>query len=630
MARDQRGNEVPTVKYHQESDPKDIQGKWWNVPAPGMWQHAIAVARQIRQAQNYREVNNLKFARLYQNADIQALKAGQFATTAAAIGGTNRLSYNIIKSCVDTAASKIAKQKPRPLFLTDDGDWTLQRKAMKLTAFMEGAFDCMGSGTGDGRTLYGVMRRAWVDAAVLGTGAVKFYADQDEGTVKAERCLIEEIVVDETDGMYEAPRQLHQEKLLDRRVLVDLVPSKFRDLVMAAPTGLDLAVSSTQSADVIKVTESWHLPSSKDAKDGRKALSIEGATLDVSDWQKQYAPFVFHRWSPRLLGFYGMGLAEELMPIQLEINKLLRTIAKAQHLIVPQVWLEMANKVNAKQLDNEVAGAKYFVGQPPIFMAPSAVNPELYQHLETLWNKGFAITGISQLSAASQKPGGLNAAVALREFQDIESDRFQLVGQRYEDSFMDATHIVCDLMEDLEASGVKPKVRLAGEHGSRQIKWADVKIDRDKVRIRAFPTNILPSQPAGKLQKVQELMQAGFLQKEEAVELLDFPDLKSQTSLTVAPRQDIKRMIEAMMDGEYESPEPFMNLELGKQMAQSYYLRGRANGMPEDRLELLRRFMDDCKALLEKPAAPPAPAAPEAGPMAQPAPQPTSDLLPVA
>lgn len=122
------------------------------------------------------------------------------------------------------------------------------------------------------------------------------------------------------------------------------------------------------------------------------------------------------------------------------------------------------------------------------------------------------------------------------------------------------------------------------------------------------------------------------------MELLDFPDTKSVVSLKVAQRRDLKRMIEQIIDdGEYQPPEPFINLEMAKPLAQSYYLMSRSEGMPEARLELLRRFMDDVQAMIDAAMPPPAPpmAAPgltSPDPMAAlgvPAQPPVSDLMPI-
>lgn len=660
MAKDQQGREVPVTKYNADGSELKIKSKWWDQKEADMHAHVFAVVSQIKEWQNYRSLQNLRYARLYSNMDMIGLHAGGFARiNDPAAFLTNMISYNVIKSCIDTAASKLGAKRPRPLFLTDDGDWSLQRRAELLTSFFEGLFDTMGTGLGDARTLYGIGRRGFVDAGIFGTGATKLYTDKEERTVKAERILIEEIIVDDTEGMYEQPRQLHQEKMAFREVLCDLFPKK-ADKIILAKSMLG-QYESQSAADMIRVVESWHIPSGGNASDGRRCISVDGCTIEVDDWKKDYFPFLFQRWNPRILGFYGQGLAEELLPIQLEINKMLRTIAIAQHLMcTPQVWLEVQNQQVVNHIDNEIGGIRYYTGQPPVFTTPSAMPGEFYQHLENLYKKAFEITGTSQMSATSTKPKGLDSKVALREWQDIESDRFQNVGLRYQDWYMDATYMAMDMMEDLSKDGGKdPKVRVGSMDASREIGWKEVRIAKEKLKLRAFPTDILPSQPAAKLEKVQELTQAGYFDREESLELLEFPDIRSVTSYKTAGRQVVRKVLEFIVEkAEYMPPEPYMPLQLARNLSQAYYNKGKLGNMPEDRLELLQRFMDDTQALIEQqkaaesgaspgpapggePTPPPGGGVPTdqaavtamaggAAPMAQPMTQPTSDLLPVA
>lgn len=641
----------PTIKYNQKKEKAEIKAKWWDEADGEKHSHIFGVVHKIKEAQSYRTLSNLRYARLYSNMEILGLQAGLFSRVNDFQNFlTNRVTLNVIKSCVDTAASKIAKNKPRPLFMTDGGNWNYQRRAELLTKYMEGLFEQMGTGTGDARTIYGIGRRVFVDACVFGSGAAKIFIDPVEKNVKAERILIEEIVVDDTEGIYESPRQMFQEKLVFRDVLLDMYKDS-PDLVFkiqSATSGISDGYRDKSSADMIKVIEAWHLPSGGDATDGRKVICIENATLSDVEWDKPYFPFVFQRWNPRILGFYGQGLAEELVGIQLEINKLLRNIQIAQHLMaVPQVWLELQNKVAAKKINNEIGGIKYYSGQPPIFMVPTAMNPEIYQHLDRLEQKAYNITGISALSAQSKKPSGLDSGVALREYQDIESERFILAGLRYEDFFMDVTYMALDMLDDLASKeGVNPAVRIQQGNWDRLLKWGDVKLPKDQYTLRAFPTALLPSTPVGKLQTVQEMVQAGFFEKDEALDLLNFPDIESVVSLKLSGRKDIMMMIDKMVeDGTYQPPEPFINASLAASLSQSYYNRGRVQGMPEDKLELLRRFMDDCRALVEQSQmAAQAPVDPNqaivaAGAQAdgtdqaiqpgQPAQAPVSDLLPV-
>jgi hypothetical protein len=621
------------IKFGTAPDaPQQINARWWTLDKEDVAIHVMPLVKQIENKQNYRRVSNLRHARLYSNLEILGLQSGLYAKAANDTILSNRVTLNVIKSCVDTSASKIAKAKPRPLFLTDGGDWSMQKKAKNLTKFMDAKLDDIG--------LYEQMQRGFLDCAIFGTGAVKFFAE--DGEIKCERILIDEIIVDDSEGMYGTTQTLYQSKFIDKAVLKEMFATgkdadKIANAIDGAKTGVAGDLQSPGSSELVRVIEGWHLPTSKKSKDGKHCICIENMTLVCEPWNKQYFPFVFQRWAPKITGFWGMGLAEELTGIQLEINKLLRAVQIAQRMMaVPRVFIESNSMVNSQHINNDPEGSivKY-TGQPPIFNTSPAMPAEIYQHIESLYRKAYEITGISQLAAQSKKPSGLNSAVALREFQDIESDRFQLCGMRYEQAHLEAAKIIIDMTKDLANGGTEVLVRAKDGRSIVEINWSDVDLKEDEYVMRVFPTSILPTTPAGKLQTVQELTQAGFIDKDMAMSLLDFPDLDGYKSLQLAATQDVKRIIEKILEeGEYETPEPYMNLQLAVTMTQSAYLQARQIKTPESHLELLRQFIDDCQALIIQAQAPQPgavpPGMPPDGMPPQAAPQapPVSELLP--
>lgn len=612
--------EIQTVTYNTTTPTQEIKSQWWNVQKGGVFQHTFGVVQAIEQNQSYRQLQNIKYARLYSNMEILGFYGTLFSRTNNLPILNNRVTLNVIKACTDTAASKIAKNRPRPLFLTSGGDFSQQRRAKQLTKYIQGAFYSA--------DIYETTAQLFTDACVMGTGAMKFYADESKGQVCVERVLIDEIIVDDAEGMYGKPRQLHQRKYLSRDVLLQMFP-KFANQIKSATGGVKGDNSASMAADLVKVIESWHLPSGPNAKDGKHVICIENATLMEEDYNKDYFPFVFFKWSPRIVGFFGAGLAEELIGIQIEINKILRNIQVAQHLqAVPRVFVENASMVNTNHINNDIGGIIKYTGTAPIFATAPAMSAEIYQHLENLYRKAFEITGISQMAATAKKPSGLNSGAALREYSDIESERFVVVGQRWEQMFMDAAKIMIDMSRDMFKDDPSLSVNVKGAKFLETIKWKDVDLDDDSYIMQVFPTSILPSTPAGKLQTVQELMQAGFIDKDAAMSLLDFPDLEGFLSLQNAAIDDINMMLEFMIEkGEYNSPEPYMNLALAIKMTQSAYLRARTESVPEERLELLRRFMDECNQLVQMANPPPAPSM-GGQPLAVPEAPPQSDLLP--
>ena len=566
------------------------KARWWLREEQDGYRGIIGVINTMESQQNARKVSNLNFARMYSNADMIALTSAMYARSNL-ISTNSRISLNVIKSCIDTAASKIAKNKPRPLFLTNDGDWSLQQRAKKLTKFMDGVFDHI--------KIYDVAQRSFVDSGIFGTGFWHIFLDGKELCV--ERVIPDELYIDDCEAMYGKPHQIHRIKYINRDIVIEMFPEHENDILQVARASvLDAWGSVTEQ---IRVVESWHLPSGKNAKDGRHAITINNCTLLWEDYKKDYFPFISNKWTHKIVGFWGCGLAEELLGIQLEINKLTRTIQQAMCLVgVPQVWVENGSQVNISSMNNDMAAIRKYTGTPPIFQTPPIMAPEVYQHLENLYRKAFEITGISLLSATSQKPAGLNAAVALREYQDIQTERFQLVGQRWENCFIDSAKMIIDYMKDI---GGDYKVKVADGKFMKVLSWKDVEIKDSEYCLRVFPTNILPSQPAGRLDTVQELIQGGFMGKEDAISLLDFPDLEGFTSAQTAARDIVYKMVEKMIeDGDYQQPEPYMNLQLAMEIVQNEYMKAKMQDVPEDRLELLRRFIEDCATLLQPPTMP--------------------------
>jgi hypothetical protein len=531
----------------------------------------------------------------------------------------NRLSLNVVKSCVDTVTSKIGKARPRPIFLTDKGDWGLQEKAKNLTQFLDGAFQNMG--------LYAEKAKSFRDAGILGTGAVKFWKDTNKMEVACERTIVEELLVDDADGIYSKPQTLFQRRLVNKDVLRDMFPDIDGMIIENATNGVPANLNSDMVKDLVKVIEAWHLPSGPNAEDGCHVMCIDNHTLFVEKWDKCYFPFIFDRWTERQLGFWGMGLAEELLGIQLEVNKILKNIQLSMHLFaVPRVYIENSSQVNLNGINNDTASFVKYTGKEPIFYTPQAQSPDVYAHLWNLYQKAYEITGISQLSAQSTKPAGLNSGIAMRTYQDIESDRFQIVGQRYEQTFLDAAKIVIEMTQDLAKIG-KVIVKVESESGMKVIDWKSVNLEETKYLMRMFPSSILPTQPAGKLQTVTDLVQAGFVDKETALDLLDFPDVKSATDKILAPRKIVQDILNKIInEGVYESPEPYMNLALAETISIDTYLYARTKNVQEERLELIRRFIEDVQTLkgMAQPVMPE-----QLAPIAQNPTAPTSDILPI-
>ena len=560
-----------------------IEDFWWNEPEKTMHEAVIAFVESIEETQKYIHELNIRNARLYSNVDLLGLDwtLTQRDYSRKSLG---RVTENLIQSVCDTATSVIAGNRARVTFQTDGAEFSIQRRAKMLEKWVEGKFD--------ETNFHREATRAFRDAVIFGTGCIKIY--EYNGDVRCERVLIDEIKVDEMECRSSEPRQLHQVKFVDKEVLKADFPDFADEIEESTREGSrDGGAYRSIDSNTAVCVESYHLPSGPDEEDGKRVICIDGATLVSEEWKKDYFPFIFYRWNEPVCGFYGQGLAEQLTGIQLRINQLNHFIQKAQDLIaVPRVFVDIASKNLKMQINNEIGAIIPYRGKPPVFHTAQAVSPEIYNYKEGLWRRGFEVAGISQMSATSKKPAGLESAVALREYNDINAQRFAYNAQEFERLAPLAAERYIDIARDIQDGGGECKSVFHAQKLVEKICFKEAKINDGTYKIRLEPASILSRTPAGRSQQVVEWSQAGIIDTSEARRLLNHPDLERTADIVNAAIEDIEATIEDLLDGKYQPPEPYQDLTMGMKRVQLAYLKARREGAPEDILEDMRRWIE--------------------------------------
>lgn len=583
--------EVQKVKHNPKKSIEYTDPRWWTREAENLHKHLFSLLEHIEHRQSYRSQANKTYARVYSNHFFSSLYGGFLGGASSALPNS-RMSLNVTKAVIDTVTSKIGKNKPKPLFLTHGGVYSQQRRAEKLTKYVEGVFD--------DTNLYKKGQLTFRDGCIFGTGAIKLYAH--DGRICADRVLSEEIVVDDLEGIYGEPRSMYHRRRVARSILLEAYPEHEEAIVAAKYAPVNEGRVTQDDADMVYFVEAWHLPSSVDANDGLHTICIDGATLVHEQYKKDYFPIVLFYWTPPVVGFFGMGIVEEILGIQIEINKLLQDIQRAMHLIgVPSIWLEHGSGKPTAPITNEIGNIYYYHNRPPTFYTPASMNNDVYQHVWNLYRRAFEIVGVSELSATLKKPAGIESKVALREYSDIETERFAIVAQEYEQFYLKIAEVIVDLSRDLYAEDSNLVMKVKGGKFIETIRWEDVDLEDDKFIMDAFPISMLPSTPSGRLERVSELVEGGFIDQRHAAALLDFPDLESVISLETASLDTINYIMERIVEkGEYISPEPMINLELAIKIAQNTYLKAKLDGVEEEKLKLLLQFMNACEELLQQ------------------------------
>lgn len=335
-------------------------------------------------------------------------------------------------------------------------------------------------------------------------------------------------------------------------------------------------------------------------------------------------------YSPRIMGFWGQGLAEQLMGTQVEINKLLMTITKSINMVgVPRVFIEDGSKIVKAHLNNEVGSIVTYRGTKPIYEVAPCMPQEVYAQLQRLVEYAYQQSGVSSLAASAQKPAGLNSGEAIRNYDDLQSDRFAALVRRYDNVFIDLAYQITDLAKDIAERDGKYQTVYPNKDGTKEVDLPAAKLLDNPYVIQCFNSSSLPRDLAGRIQKVTEMMQSGMISLSEGRRLLDFPDLEQADKLANAAEErilyDLDSIIEKGKPG-YNPPEPNVDIALALQLVVQYMNLYAPAQLEESKMQLLRDYQTQLLALKQASMPP----APDAGAQAQAVPQapPVSDLLP--
>ncbi len=531
-----------------------------------------------------------------------------------------RPTANVVYSCVDTLTSLITQNKPQPVLLTNAGHYKERKIAEKFNNFIMGEFFRCGA--------YKLGAESFRDCATLGNGLIK--VRRKDKRVALERTLETECLVDFNDGYYRNPRSLIQTKLCDRGVMADEMPKETEKIYAAQGGHVDNSPQSTDTVtDEFIVSEGWHLPSGKDAKDGRHAIVCsEGVLLD-EQWKRPYFPFAKLDYNPNTVGWFSQGLAEILFPTQMEIYKMLIIASQAIEMAgVPRIVISELSKVLETAFNNNIQSIIKVksMAEAPQFVNATCNNQEIYEYIKWLIDNAYQMSGVNSMAAQAKKSPGLNSGEAIRESNDLQSMRFAALEQRYQDIFPELAYMMLDEAAEIQEEFGEYQTVYPDKDGTRQIDLPKgVEFLRDTYVIQCKEQSSLPEDPAGRQAKLSEMLAAQEIDKSEFRYLSALPDLRQSDQLANALRDRVLHDLDAIVeDGKkgYNPPDPFIldPTDMATTLAVQTYNKYKVTDLEEEKLKLLRQYFTAVQTLKQS-AQPPAPV---------PQPQPAQGPVPVA
>ncbi len=618
------------TKANSDTGGTEILAEWWKAPnEQRLATELCGTASYLKTNQTYRIRQRAVDVRMYCGLSVYSYAGSNVSKMdRTKTLPDDRPTFNLIQACADTLVSRLSQNRPEPKFLTDGGDYKQRHLAQRLNQFMMGEFYQT--------KLYEKAVQMLRDCLVMGTGCLKIYEGNDK-RVCVDRVMVTDLYVDENDSINGDPQQLIQVKLMDRDKLMANSDKAAQLIIAAAPNSVpdNSPDSGRTTSDQVMVVEGWKLPSGPDPEapgyvPGRHTLALASGIIWDEEWNKTKFPFVFMNYSDPFLGFFGQGLATQLFGTQMGLNRILYSIARMIVLSTPKWLVEKSSGVPKAHLDNQLGGIVVWQGTKPEFITPPCNAPELYAERDKLIQYGFQQTGVSAMQATSQKPEGLDSGAAIRSYDDISTDRFAAVSRKYDNVFVDGAYLIAETAKEIAERDGKYQTIYPNKDGSKEIDLPAMKFLKDPFVIQCFTESALPRTPAGRIQTVTELVQAGILTIKEGARLMRFQDLEQNERLDNASEERIYMQLDSIVeDGKYIQPDQFLDLMLAEQLVVKYINLYLACKLEEKKADMLRDYFTQVQALQQAATPAPAPVAPNA-PQANPQPLPTSPLVPNA
>lgn len=587
-------------KGHKEEVTSGETRDWWNKEGAKAAQTISGVVDLLQGAQTARIRQQVISSRQYGNqafTGAAGLAYQRMLSSRAAI--QSRQTYNATQEIIDTLVSRVGETKPRPYFqLSAGGNYKQHRKVQKLNQFVEGVFY-------ETKT-YTLGPEAFRDAAIWGDGFI--YVFGRGGKIRHERVWGSELWVDEIEAQYGYPRNMHRVKEVDKDELAGYFP-EHRVQIMKAAAANDNKRSRTTS-DMVTVCESWHLGAMNEDGElvgGKHAITLvsqDFMLVEPEDWPYDFFPFARVSWCKRPIGYWSQGLCEQLQGDQIELNKEIQLVQRSMHLAGSfKVLIEAGSKVVKEHVNNEVGAIVEFTGKKPEYIIPAPIHPVYFQNIPTIIERMRNRAGVSQMAAHGTKPTGLNSGVAIREMDDIESERHRSIQVANNNLYMELAHLTVVMASEMAKQGKLDIVRRPGKASFNRIDWGkDIKeVELDEFTVQVCDVSRLPKDPAGRLAAIQEYIAAGWMNPREGRRALEFSEMDTWESLANAQEDIITKNLDLIVDeGEYNPPEPTDDLALCKELVVEYIQRFRLLALEDEKLDLLRTWNSQVDTMVKK------------------------------
>ena len=455
-------------------------------------------SRRSKYYRNYRRYNYTPFA------DLENIRSpsvvGYYEQNNEVEEDTTRTpQINIIKSCIDTLTSKIAQSKVRPFFNTQNGTFKDIQTVKQAQAFFDLYYDL--------QNVNKKVSEAFRDSAIFEKGVI--YIDPESKEIT--KALPWQVFIRPAEVTYGKLTRVYYER---------------KDYPTTLLKESYIRKANAEKDDYVVYGVYY------DTFNHIKAIIVNGLLVDTIPYKPNKVPFVFLYYCSPIFGDTSQSIVDMLNSIQLEIDNLMMKIKDASQLNPALTFcVPKGSSVKTSQLNNRVGqileynATPNMTGSPVTVATPAFIDGQYMQLVEELKQSAYELVGISQLSAMSTKPTGLNSGVALSTMENIESDRFETQLNQVIRAYVDIAKTCIEVFPEEDTILPEDNQRLS-------IKWKDIVEESNKMVVQFSAADSLSKDPSTKLQQLQMLAQTGIIPQTRIAQFMELPDIQSGYSLS--------------------------------------------------------------------------------------------------
>lgn len=441
-------------------------------------------------------------------------------------------AYNVIKSVIDSIVSKLSNNKTRPFFSPVNGTFKTRQVVRQAQQYFDMAYDQL--------HIHDIISDAFRNACIFDIG----YVFVDPFTYEISCLPTWTIAILNAEKAYSKPSKM----LIEMKNLPSMLLNKYGIKCSDRYCNFEMYIDIIEKEAVIFINEH---------------------PVKTIKYECDQLPIIEVYFNKPVYGNKTVSIADELEGIQTHIDILSAKMSAAEQL-TPANTIYVYNgtsNLHASDLSNK-DGKVYELDMDPgmtrlpvEYVPRSPHDPVWQQQLNDYIQKAYDMVGISQLSAQSRKPSGLDSGVALQTMEDIESDRFETQVTHYTNAYVDLALLLLKMLPD------DVSILPATAYNSSYT-WKDIKEQQALFKVQYSAASALSKDPAERLKQVLQLTQVGLIDPSKTAQYLDLPDLTDAYVGASAVSDAIDACIQRAMEKEaYTIPDYINYQQLSQRIA---------------------------------------------------------------